>query len=292
MKRLIFGCGYLGRRVARLWHAEGDEVHVVTRSARRADEFSATGWIPHVADVTRVATLDNLPMVETVLFAVGYDRSAGVPIEEVYDTGLANVLARLSLDTGRVIYISSTGVYGPAEGDWVDEQTPVDPQRAGGRACAGAEMTLAAHPLAGRSVIMRLAGIYGPGRVPYLDKLRAGKPLEVPSEGWLNLIHVDDAAAIVALVEAHYRQEPDAEGCEVFNVCDGHPVLRGDYYCEVARQLGTAEPTFILPSAETPAAARARANKRISNRRLAATFAPSFRYPSYREGLAMILAGD
>ena len=107
------------------------------------------------------------------------------------------MLAALPSDTGRFIYISTTGVYGTAGGEWVDEETPPDPQRDGGRASLAAEQVLAAHPLGARSIILRLAGIYGPGRVPFLDKLRAGEPIPAPSAGYLNLIHVDDAAAVV-----------------------------------------------------------------------------------------------
>ena len=81
---------------------------------------------------------------------------------------MRNVLAALPAETGRLIYISTTGVYGPADGDWVDEVTPPDPQREGGRASLAAEQVLAAHPLGQRSVILRLAGIYGPGRVPFI----------------------------------------------------------------------------------------------------------------------------
>ena len=100
---------------------------------------------------------------------------AGNSIEEVYAGGVRNVLAALPHDTGRFIYISTTGVYGPADGDWVDEETPPDPRRDGGRASLAAEQVLAAHPLGQRGVILRLAGIYGPGRVPFLDKLAGGR---------------------------------------------------------------------------------------------------------------------
>ena len=140
MTKLIFGCGYLGERVARRWRDAGDDVVVVTRSGERAEGVSskpATSAI--VADVTQPATLANLPSAETVLFAVGFDRSAGGSIEEVYAGGMQNVLAALPSDVGRFIYISTTGVYGNAGGEWVDEDTPPDPQRDGGRASLAAE---------------------------------------------------------------------------------------------------------------------------------------------------------
>jgi len=246
--------------------------------------------LPVVANILDKRSLSELPQVDTVLFAVGYDRSADAPIEEVYPTGLANVLDALPAATGRVIYISTTGVYGPADGEWVDEETPTAPQRDGGKASLAAEQILAAHPLGKNSVILRLAGIYGPNRVPYIDKLRAGEPLAVPSAGWLNLIHADDAATIVLASEKWAAANPNSGAPEIFCVSDGQPVIRGEYYREVARLIGAADPQFVAPEAGTPAAERARSDKRISNRKLMTAIGVELRYPSYREGLAAILS--
>ncbi|MBL8830463.1 MAG: NAD(P)H-binding protein, partial [Planctomycetaceae bacterium] len=121
--KLIVGCGYLGLRVAGRWLAQGDTVYAVTRSSARADEWRGLGIHPLIADVTDPASLRDLPVAETVLFAVGYDRSAGKAIGDVYVDGLRHVLDALPTATGRVIYISSTGVYGECDGDWVDEST-------------------------------------------------------------------------------------------------------------------------------------------------------------------------
>src|SRR5690606_18544469 len=138
----------------------------------------------------------------------------------------------LPTSVDRAIYISTTGVYGSAGGAWVDEQTPPNPHREGGKASFAAEQVLAAHPLARRSAILRLAGIYGPGRIPYLEQLRAAEPLPVPTEGWLNLIHVDDAAQIVIAVDAWLTARQKDDGPHVFCVSDGVPVARSDYYAE------------------------------------------------------------
>ncbi|MEX1224758.1 MAG: NAD-binding protein, partial [Pirellulales bacterium] len=100
MAKLIFGCGYLGERVGRRWLDAGETVHAVTRSERRAEELERAGYRAIVADVTDPATLTNLPAAETVLFAVGFDRSADQPIEQVYVAGLRNVLDRLPPTTG------------------------------------------------------------------------------------------------------------------------------------------------------------------------------------------------
>lgn len=289
MSKLIFGCGYLGERVARRWKSAGHEVIVVTRSRERADQFQHDGYGAVVADVTRPESLGNLPVADTVLFAVGFDRSTGVAgpsIEDVYAGGIRNVLGELPSVTDRFIYISTTGVYGPASGAWIDEQTPPDPQRDGGRASLAAEHALAVNPLGANSVVLRLAGIYGPGRVPFLDKLRAGEPIPAPASGYLNLIHVDDAVEAVLAAD---HLETINNGPRIYCVSDGQPVERGEYYSEVARQIGAVPPQFVAPDPNSPRAARAESNRRIANDRMLADLRVTLVYPDYRAGLAAIL---
>ncbi len=285
MSKLIFGCGYLGGRVARLWHQAGHVVHVVTRSERRADELAGAGYRPIVADVCDAASLADLPSAETVLFAVGYDRAGRAAIGDVYAGGLRSALDALAGVPEQIIYTSSTGVYGQADGETVDEDSPTVPLREGGRACLAAEEVLAAHRLSPSGIVLRLAGIYGPGRVPFLDQIRTGQPILVPQEGHLNLIHVDDAAAVVLAVEA--RAKPPRTYC----VSDGHPVVRREYYGEVARVVGAAQPIFGAARADAAVSARASTDKRVCNDSLRADLGVSLAYPTYREGLRAILGG-
>ena len=102
MARLIVGCGYLGRREAKLWAAEGDTVHVLTRSQDRALQLQAEGYRPLIGDVTDPSTLMALPQVDTVLWAVGHDRQSGKSIFEVYADGFRNLLASLAEGTLRI----------------------------------------------------------------------------------------------------------------------------------------------------------------------------------------------
>jgi nucleoside-diphosphate-sugar epimerase len=287
--KLIFGCGYLGHRVAQLWRCAGDRVFAVTRSAKRAEELGKQGLEPIVADVASFASMNSLPPTDAMLFAVGFDRAAGGDIHDVYAGGLHNVLAALPPTATRVVYISTTGVYGTGSGDWVDEQTPPDPQRDGGRASLAAERILAAHPLGRRSVILRLAGIYGPGRVPNLEPLRAGEPIAAPSAGWLNLIHVDDAARVVVEADRWQADQPEAHGPHLFCVSDGSPVIRGDYYAEAARLVGAPPPRFVDPPANSPATVRSRSSRRVRSDNVWRELGLTPRYASYREGLATIL---
>lgn len=286
MTKLIFGCGYLGERVAQRWLDAGQPVAVVTRCPARSAELMQHGIRAFVADILQPATLRNLPAADTVLFSVGFDKTADQSIGAVYGNGIRNVLTALPPGVTRFIYISTTGVYGSAGGGWVDEQTPPDPQRDGGRASLAAERALAAHPFGARAVVLRMGGLYGPGRVPFIDKLRAGEPIPAPANGYLNLIHVDDAAATVVAAE---RCALPGNGPHVFCVTDGHAVERREYYAEVARLLGAPPPQFVEPDADSPRAARAASNRRVRNERMLAELPVTLTYSDYRMGLAAIL---
>jgi nucleoside-diphosphate-sugar epimerase len=144
-------------------------------------------------------------------------------------------------------------------------------------------LALAASLIGKQSVILRLAGVYGPGRIPFLKDLKAGEPIAAPATGWLNLIHVDDAAEVVRTTSL---LPPFNDGPRVYCVSDGQPVERGEYYSEVARLIGAAPPQFTEPEPGSPRAARAEANRRISNARMLADLRVNLTYPDYRAGLA------
>ncbi|HET6882418.1 MAG TPA: SDR family oxidoreductase [Pirellulales bacterium] len=286
-KRLIFGCGYLGQRVARRWLATGDVVYAVTRNAERAAGWRGEGLRAIVADVTDSATITGLPEVDTVLYAVAHDARSGKTHAETHVVGLGNVLASLTSGFRRLIYISSTGVYGNCQGEWVDEDTPCQPLREAGKACLAAEEMLFAHASGPRAVVLRLAGLYGPGRIPRRDVLLAGEAIDAPQDGFLNLIHVDDAAQAVLAAASVDGALPRR-----YLVSDGSPVVRRHYYAELARLVGAPPPQFRSPERQTPAALRAAADKRISNARMLAELKINLRFPSFREGLRAIVAEE
>jgi nucleoside-diphosphate-sugar epimerase len=203
---------------------------------------------------------------------------------EVYVEGLRNVLSALP-GAERFIYVSSTGVYGQSEGEWVDETSPCQPTREGGRACLAAERVLQDHWLGAKAVILRMGGLYGPGRIPRRRDLEAGQPIAAAEHGFLNLIHVEDAASIVLAAEAR------APLPSLYAVTDNSPVLRGDYFRELTRLAGLPEPRFA-PASSSPRAERATTDKRISNRKMRTELQIQLRYPTHREGLAAILASE
>ena len=277
---LVFGYGYLGHRVAKRWRDAGLRPYVITRSEERACGIRQSGLHAIVADIMEPQSIRNLPPAKTVLYAVGYDRRGSHSRHEVTINGLMHVLNALPETVERFLYISSTGVYGQANGETVDEKSPCLPQREGGRICLAAERRLATHAMGQRSVILRMAGIYGPGRIPYLDLLRRGEPLAVATEGHLNLIHVEDA--VQAVMAAERQIQTPAVVC----VSDGVPVLRGQYYLEIARQMGISPPSFVPPTADHPTGQRATSDKRICNERLKSELEVSLLFPSFRQGIA------
>ena len=282
--KLIIGCGYLGHRVARQWQQAGDHVSVLTRSVSRAGQLAEEGLHPLVGDLTAVDSLPEFPACDTVLYAVGYDRSSGASIQQVYVEGLKHALEALPSSTGRIIYISSTGVYGQDDGNWVDESSPCHPTRPGGIACLAAEKLLASHPRGVGSIVLRLAGIYGPDRLPRRAAIEAGESLATPADGYLNLIHVEDGVQAILAAESSETLPP------LLVVADGQPVLRGTYFEEMARLLDAPAPLFKPPDPASPVAQRATGNKRISNQRLLKELGLSLKYPSFREGLGSLLA--
>ncbi len=288
MAKLIFGCGYVGIRVARRWLDDGARVFAVTRKPARATELKEFGIFPVIGNVTESLNLPTTEDFDTVLYSIGFDRSSTQTIDEVYVDGLARALAALPVNVERIIYTSSTGVYGQSAGEEVNEESPCEPQRAGGKAVLAAEQLLANHPLGKRAIVLRLAGIYGPERVPMLKDVRQGKPLAITGNSLLNLIHVDD------VVEAILAAEKSTRLPARYNIADGCPVRRGDFYREISRQLGLETPQFVEPNGQAPAAQRELSSKRVQNTQMLADLMPRLLYPTFREGLASVIraAGD
>ncbi|MDA7977981.1 MAG: NAD-dependent epimerase/dehydratase family protein [Pirellulales bacterium] len=281
--KLIFGCGYLGERVAALWEQRGETVVAVTRSADRAKAWTAAGRSAIVADVTQADTLKRLPQADTVLWAVGFDRSTNAKMRDVYVSGLSNTLTTLAEHPpGRFVYVSSTSVYGHADGEVIDESSTCTPDRENGHVCLEAEALLQNGPLAEQTIILRLAGIYGPGRLPNLARLSAGEAIAAEPEHRLNLIHVDDAAAAVTVASTENVESPN-----LFVVADGQPVKRREFYQQAATLWQTLPPVFD-PVLASRSRRGSTADKRIDNTKLRHNLLPTLLYPDFQSGLTGI----
>ncbi len=264
MRTIIFGCGYLGRRVASAWIARRHEVFAVTRSPKNAESFRESGIQPIIGDVCDFSSLRNLPKVDIALHSIGFDRSSGKSQEEVTRGGMQNVLSALRGGCDRFIHVSSTSVYGQSDGEWVDEDSECHPTQPNG------QLTLAAEELVRDAVdsqeincatVFRLAGIYGPGRLlSRIETLRSGQPFSGRADSWLNLIHVDDAA--LAILTCTRSGLP----VTIYNVVDDRPIERREYFGQLAKLVGAPEPTFDATQPRVRGSGGL--NKRCSNRKL------------------------
>ncbi len=284
---LLLGCGYVGNRFASQCRLKGDKVLAVTRSTATfkysslVDDLIEFDWTDSRA--TLRANLQADVLVCCVSHRVPED--SGVP-QNSHREGLARVLGQLATPPKRIIYLSTTGVYAPADsGEWVDECSPCSPDRPSTRNAYEAEAWLREH-YPDSAVTIRPAGIYGPDRVPNCQALKAGLPIDADPTSYLNLIHVDDLATVLQ----HVSTEPRLV-YSIYNVSDGHPVLRSDYYQFIATKVGAPAPNYALAEDTSTKRIRSRSNgnKRINTDRLRTIQSIQFQYPSYKEGLSALL---
>lgn len=234
---LIFGCGFLGQRVAQLWRQRGGTVAAVTRRTEKAEQLASEGIEPIIADLMRPETLNTLPTVSHVLYCVGYDRSSPWSKEALYIDGLTHVLEMIQGRVDRFVYVSSSSVYGQDDGSWIDETSVTEPTTDGGRICLAAEERLRTR--IEHATILRMSGLYGPDRqLARVEQLRAGEPIGGHPDAWLNLIHGDDAArACVAALTA-------AIPSPLYLVSNDRPLTRREYFTQLACRVSAPPPVF------------------------------------------------
>jgi nucleoside-diphosphate-sugar epimerase len=269
---LLAGCGDLGLRVAQRLLARGDEVWALRRQPPTAGD-GGIHWLR--ADLTRAETLRELPDdISQLVYLPTPDRRDQAAYQAIFLDGLRHTLAALAGSLQRVLLVSSSAVYGDHAGAWIDEDTPPAPPGFNGKVLLEAEHWVATQLV--QSIVLRLAGLYGPGRLQLLDRLRAGTA-RVPrgQSHWANRIHVDDAAAaIVHLLEIE-------QSLPLYLGVDDTPLPQDVLYDHLARLIGAAMPE------EGPAPSGI-GSKRLGNARLRASgFVP--RWPDSREGYAALL---
>lgn len=284
MRVLILGCGYVGLPLGAELVRQGHEVFGVRRSAEASAELEAAGIRSLVADITVAATL--MPLPGPWDWVVNCVSSAGGGAEDyrrVYLDGTKTLLRWLADRPPRkFVYTSSTSVYGQTDGALVKETAPTEPPLETGRILVETENVLleAVRQRGFPAVILRAAGIYGPGRGHLLKQfLKNEARLDGTGARYLNMIQRDDVvSAIIAALQG-------ARPGEVFNVVDDEPVTQTTYFRWLAEELGRDLP----PSApEEPDAARKRGatNKRVSNRKLKMELGCQLKYPNFRKGFS------
>lgn len=278
----VFGCGYLGEPVCKVLQQSGWKVATLTRNRQRAKELTARGYEVVVGDWRDGRVAQLLPeRISRVLIAVGHDSKSSASRFETYVLGLQRVLPRIPLSAD-LVYVSSTGVFHQDGGVWVDETSSTRPTSEGGAAHLAAEQTLWRYRRGGegKTVVLRMAGLYGPGRVPRLAHVASGGEMAVP-DGYLNLIYRSDALKAILRAWEHPQPSP------LYVVSDGCPVDRREFYREVARVWEKPEPQFV-----TGGSGRSEGSKRVWSARALRDLLRPLDQPTYREGLrASWLAG-
>jgi len=270
--------------VGRLLLKQGHEVFGVRRISSGQSELVVAGIKPLLLDLTNPEALRQIPgRFDWVVNTAAAGRGGGLSeYQQVYLEGTRRIVEWLEAAPPRkYVYTSSTGVYAQNDGSWVNETSPTEPANPTSQVLVQTEQLLLSAWREDQvpAVILRVAGIYGPGRGYALNQYLTGQArLEGRGERIMNMIHRDDVAGgIVAALE---RGRPG----EIYNAVDEEPVTQADFYAWLSQKLGKPMPPSA-PADETVARQRGVTNKRISNQKLKAELNYVFKYPTFREGL-------
>lgn len=271
---LIAGCGYVGTALALHlvqagWQAFG---------LRRTISLLPEGIHAVAADLSQPASLHALPeALDAIVYAAAADNRTPEAYQRAYVDGLNNLLTAVRTRQAlvpRLVYVSSTGVYSQRGGQWVDEATDPASQSATSRLLLAGED--ACRAVGSGATILRLGGIYGPGRRRLIDRVRAGEaPCPVGAPVYTNRIHLDDiVGALTHILEL-------SQPLPLYLGVDHAPAASSEVVPWLAEQMGA-------PAPQLAAEAEPESNKRCRNDRLVAA-GYRFRYPTYREGYTQVL---
>lgn len=276
----IFGLGYVGLHLAKALHAQGWQITGTTRDVSKLSAYAAKGWtILPFEDGTAIADLayhlgKASHVITTISALVGHD-----PVMNLHEKDMAAF-------TGWTGYVSATSIYPDQEEGFVDEQTIPAPATKRGHDRLAAEQLW---QKVTNAEILRVAGIYGPGRSPFAA-LREGRAKIIEKEGhFFNRIHQSDITAIIMAA----IDKPRAG--RIINLCDHEPAPQGDVIRYAAKLLGITPPTptpfedaNLSPMARTFYVSRRKLTSQIIGHELPV----SLQYPTYREGLKAILQAE
>ena len=280
----IAGCGYVGRRLIERLHS-ATHITALSHSPEHSRELEDLGITVTTGDLDRVKSQPDLSQAaDSTLFYF-----IPPPPSGTRDPRLARFLSWLQPTAlpRRIVLISATGVYGDCDGAWVDETRPPAPNSDRGRRRLDAEQTLRqwSERQDVTAIILRVAGIYGPGRLPRARLEKALPVLDEQQAPWSNRIHIDDLISSCLAAAARGRTG------RCYNICDDQPSTMTDYFFRVADHLG-------LPRPPTVSLQQARAtmspgmlsylaeSRRLVNRRLREELGVSLTHPTLSEGLA------
>ena len=279
---LIVGCGYVGLPLGAELVKQGHDVSGVRRTAGTEAELAAVGIKPLVADITRPDDLARIPgSFDSVVNCVSSTQGGVEEYRRVYVDGTRNLIEWLSAAAPKkFVYTSSTSVYGQTDGSAVKETSSTAPASETSQLLVEAEKLLltAAAERKFPAVILRVAGIYGPGRGHlFLQYLRNEAKIAGKGERPINMIHLDDlVGALLAVLKS-------GRAGEIYNAVDDEPVAQIHFFRWLSETLGKWMPPFST-EAENGDRKRGLTNKKVSNRRLKMELGYQFKYPTFRQG--------
>ncbi|MGD8546785.1 MAG: SDR family oxidoreductase [Thiohalophilus sp.] len=284
----IVGCGDVGTRVARLWQERG---HQVTGLARDGDRLEALGIAPRVIDLDDPATLTDLPLDGALVYYFAPPPPRGQ--DDPRMTHFLQAMELQKIQPARVVYISTSGVYGDQQGGVVNEEAPPNPQVDRARRRYAAEQALREW---GRRhevpvIILRVGGIYGPGRLP-VKRIRDAVPMvHEKLAPQTNRIHAEDLAAICMAAAERGRADT------IYNVSDGNDSNMTEYFNTVADFLGLPRPPLIdwdeaQRSLGEGMLSYLRESRRMDTRRLREELGVVLQYPDLVSGLNATCQAD
>lgn len=279
----IVGCGDIGQRVAAaLWLKRSARVSALARGDERAAEYARAGIAVVRGDLDQPVTLSAPPTGAVIYYF------APPPTQGATDPRIQNFLVAIDVKNlpARIIYISTSGVYGDVRGAWVTEESPTHPTTDRSRRRLDAEQKLLSWAATHRVpvVILRVPGIYGPGRLP-IDVVKSGRPILREAESmYTNRIHADDLADI-AVVAGQADSPPG-----VYNVSDGQPGTMAQYFKAVADLIGVPRPPEVsLDEAQRILSAEMMSylteSRRVDNSKLLRELKITLHYPNLSDGL-------
>lgn len=282
MTVLIAGCGDLGTEVGLRFARLG---HTVVGLRRNTSVLPAdiTGQSIDLSIEKPVIPSDT----EFVVVAISADSPTIDAYRAAYLDGLRNLLDALDharITPRRVLLVSSTAVYDVNDGSWVDEQTPANPKPGTDSIVLDTERML--HSRIPTATVLRLSGIYGPGRERLIDQVRGARAILSADSRHTNRIHRDDAAA--AIVHLLVR---DDEAAPLYLGVDSAPVPGNEVLTFLAAELGLAEPTLAPVSGRVTTRESQRGGDKLLRNQLLRDTGFTFTYPTYREGYRALLSG-
>lgn len=280
---VIIGCGDIGRRVGKVLLAQGKQVLATAKNEESAAELQGLGFQAIVGNFDYQEDAPMVPVHGRQVYYFMPPQGGGKS-----DYRMLNFCRKLSSDNApsKLVYISTSGVYGDCGGAVVTEDTPINPQtaRALRRASAESQLQEQAQQLGFELVVLRVTGIYGPGRLP-VSRIMQGHPVLTPEDAsFTNRIHTFD------LVQVCLAAMEKGEHGEIFNVCDGQESSMTDYFLAVADLYDLPRPKQIsMEQAEKVMnplmLSYQKESRRMSNRKMLEKLEIVLQCPTLADGL-------